>query len=425
MENSSGREVLCGVEVEVFDLIAEVVTSEEWSKLLRAPLERAAGQGNRGLAQKLLRAGAERGDALNAAVRGGHGEIVNDLLDEGASVNDTYFSSYTPLHFAALEGRTEMVQLLLLKGAHINGIFGPCTPLFLAVSEGHVDAALALLAAGANVHVRHGCDSDSPVIVEAAEKGNVDILRAVIEHGADVNATTGKYWMRTPLHEAASQNNAEAIDVLVKAGANIEACARHDRTPLHYAVLNFSADAALALLKHGADVDPLDTRGRTPLSWAANKAGSRRASEMVDLLLRSGADETITNKDGETAADIIGALFDDEEGDPLVEDVERVRRLLANAPTDRAWRRRGYLVMCRALPDRMRQVQESRSGQVTVARRTRRDAKLGRSEGCDDNRTEGCGAVVGYNIGGDWVDVVSSLLGLQEEEIFRTIVGYL
>lgn len=30
------------------------------------------------------------------------------------------------------------------------------------------------------------------------------------------------------------------------------------------------------------------------------------------------------------------------------EDVERVRQLLANAPADRAWRRRGFLVLCRA-----------------------------------------------------------------------------
>ena len=152
-------------------------------------------------------------------------------------------------------------------------------------------------------------------------------------------------------------------------------------------------------MKHGADINARDDEDQTALFDVASLTGGQGAAEMVDLLLRSGADETITGKEGQTPADVVGQWFKEcADEDPLVEEIERVRRLLANAPADRAWRRRGYLVMCRALPDRMRQVQESRSGQVTVARRTRRDAKLGRSEGCDDNRTEGCGAVVGYNL---------------------------
>lgn len=34
-----------------------------------------------------------------------------------------------------------------------------------------------------------------------------------------------------------------------------------------------------------------------------------------------------------------------------------VGKLLANAPADKAWRRRGYLVLCRAHPDRLQQNQ--------------------------------------------------------------------
>ncbi len=33
---------------------------------------------------------------------------------------------------------------------------------------------------------------------------------------------------------------------------------------------------------------------------------------------------------------------------------QRVRNLLARAPADRAWRRRGLMVLCRAHPDRLR-----------------------------------------------------------------------
>lgn len=38
----------------------------------------------------------------------------------------------------------------------------------------------------------------------------------------------------------------------------------------------------------------------------------------------------------------------------MAEGVDRVRQLLANAPADRAWRRWGYLVLCRARPDVLR-----------------------------------------------------------------------
>lgn len=41
----------------------------------------------------------------------------------------------------------------------------------------------------------------------------------------------------------------------------------------------------------------------------------------------------------------------------LAEDAERVRVLLANTPADRTWRRRGYLVLFRAHPDRVQQDQ--------------------------------------------------------------------
>ena len=48
----------------------------------RAPQPR---ERERGLTRKLTGAGAQVGDALHEAVRGGRGEVVNDLLESGAS----------------------------------------------------------------------------------------------------------------------------------------------------------------------------------------------------------------------------------------------------------------------------------------------------------------------------------------------------
>lgn len=93
------------------------MTSTQWAELLKALLECAAARGNKGLTQKLVEAGADIENALHAAVRGGHGEIVNYLLENGAPVtNNGIMNDGTPLHIAAMHGETEIVQLLLLKG---------------------------------------------------------------------------------------------------------------------------------------------------------------------------------------------------------------------------------------------------------------------------------------------------------------------
>ena len=47
-------EALRGVERQTLELIADVLTLEEWGKLLAAPLGRAVARGNRDLAQKRM-----------------------------------------------------------------------------------------------------------------------------------------------------------------------------------------------------------------------------------------------------------------------------------------------------------------------------------------------------------------------------------
>lgn len=411
---------LRGVKEETFNLLSEALTTDGWAELLMAPLERAAAKGKRGLVQQLVAAGAEVGMALHEAVRADHQGIAKDLLDGGASTAAKDADGNTPLHLAASGGRSGMVQLLMLNGSDKDAMDRyECTPLYLAVHRGHMAAAVALLVAGADTRLSpvHGS-----VVHIAAYKGHVGILRALIEHGADVEAADFPR-KETALHDAAKQNKIEAVDVLLAAGANIEARNHKGWTPLHGAAIYASRDTVVSLLKHGADVNAKDDHGETPLYWAAGIAGAEGSAEVVDVLLRSGADETVLNDEGESPADVVGTDFLRENtlGD---EDLDRVCELLANAPTDRAWRRRGYLVMCRAYPDRMQQIQRSSSAPAGVARRTRSGAKLGRTEASAFTGTAGSStAATKPSVG--WVDVVATVLGMQEEGIFRAIIGFL
>lgn len=72
---------------------------------------------------------------------------------------------------------------------------------------------------------------------------------------------------------------------------------------------------------------------------------------MVDLLLRWGADETIITRQGKTPRELVNTrrIHMKVPGDD-----ECVLSLLARAPANRAWRRRGLLVLCRAYPDRVK-----------------------------------------------------------------------
>src|SRR6478735_6402708 len=81
--------------------------------------------------------------ALMAAALGGHVEAAKVLIANGAEING---SGWTPLHYAAFQGRPAMVRFLLEAGANKNAIApNEYTPLMLAVRNGHEEAAKVLL----------------------------------------------------------------------------------------------------------------------------------------------------------------------------------------------------------------------------------------------------------------------------------------
>lgn len=102
-----------------------------------------------------------------------------------------------------------------------------------------------------------------------------------------------------------------------------------------------------------------------------------------------------------------------------------MHKLLANTPADRAWRRRGYLTMCRAHPDRL-QRREIDHPDVGMAPRTRSRSKLATAGASSRGGGGGEGTVEEGAVCGSWAVVVARVLRLDEEGgLFRTIVGYL
>ena len=57
---------------------------------------------------------------LHWAAVGGHKDVVELLLAHGAEVNARYSDGYTPLHYAAANGHKDVVELLLANEADVN-----------------------------------------------------------------------------------------------------------------------------------------------------------------------------------------------------------------------------------------------------------------------------------------------------------------
>ena len=360
------------------------------------------------------------GTPLHCAVICDNIEAVDTLVGAGADITVADINGSTPLHAAVAYASVDLVRYILARtGPNIDAVNGAgFSPLLMAARRGYsdkstADVVQALLDAGCTgINSRDPKSGRSP-LEYAAVAGHVGTLTAMIEHGADVTAVETRTPGLSVLHYASLSGNPRAIDVLVEAGANPEATDHRGMNCLHTATICRSADVVRAILQHGVDVDSLTNKGMSPLFLASGGAGEDNspAAGVVDLLLRWGADETAAPR-GATALQCAG-IGVDEEG-ALRDDVERVRVLLENAPRDRAWRRRGFFVMCRAYPGRVRMEREGGQAHGEVSPRSRSRARL-----AGTNQDDAVGAGID-----DW-DVVADRLLWLDDGVFRTIIEYL
>ncbi|CAM9875521.1 unnamed protein product, partial [Ectocarpus fasciculatus] len=332
--------------------------------------------GNRDLVDKLLGAGANGGAGwrgchgktlLHAAAEGGNVQVMTRLLstageDIKAKAPDT---GQTPLDLAVVGGKEAAAEALIMAGADVNVLDAANGgPLHLAIRGGHVRITKDLLLSGANP-TQAGSNGDFPIHL-AARHGLDEVVLALVQKGVDLNRVNTRGY--SPLSLALKgdhENNAAAIPALFEAGADIEGRYGPGLTPLHFAAICGSYAAMLTLLQLGANVNSKNDRGQTPLYTAC--FGGRH--DAADLLLRWGADETAVDAEGETIASMV-IRRTAETFEAHRPRLQRIFELLARAPQDRAWRRRGFLVLCRAHPDRVRLAVETPAAAAAAAEAT-------------------------------------------------------
>ena len=272
------------------------------------PLHVATQYGNKILASKLIEIMGGRAHTrdsngttpLHIAARQGHSDLVAELLflenkglrqrikkflkaqeagNSASSANNADLVDVknnfglTPLHYAALGGHEEVARLLLQQGAEINTFNAQgLTPLFLASRDGH--------------------------------EGIVELLSSQEE----ANLESGDSLAHTPLCIAVANGHLRIFARLLRRGANPHAKDKNGMIPLHIAAKRGNTDAVKSLLKTlgggRGDINELDNAGNTPLLYAA----ATGKKELVEALVRAGADLKARNRKGETSLSVAKKL---------------------------------------------------------------------------------------------------------------------
>uniref|UniRef100_A0A8C1MKE6 Ankyrin repeat domain 52 n=1 Tax=Cyprinus carpio TaxID=7962 RepID=A0A8C1MKE6_CYPCA len=196
---------------------------------------------------------------LHVAAIHGHFTRSQILLQNGAEVECVDKYGYTPLHSAAKHGHELLITTLLNNGADVaRRGINGMTPLHLAVFYGFSDCCQKLLSSDICHPSKNVCLSNKHLLLA----------------GFDINTVDSQG--RTCLHVAASGGNVECLKLLLNSGAALNKKDNFGRSPLHYTSVNGSYLCTVALVKAGADVNELDVNGCSPLHYAAAAQTSHR-----------------------------------------------------------------------------------------------------------------------------------------------------
>lgn len=124
---------------------------------------------------------------LHYAARGGHLDIVRQLIELGVSPLAKNLFNETPLFYAAEEGHSEIAELLTEFGGLDNKDKFGDSALHFAAREGH-EAVCVVLLRKARWIVNIANDNNQTALSYALEQGHLDVAKAIERYGGRVNA---------------------------------------------------------------------------------------------------------------------------------------------------------------------------------------------------------------------------------------------
>ncbi|XP_054464538.1 ankyrin repeat and SAM domain-containing protein 1A-like isoform X7 [Anoplopoma fimbria] len=236
---------------------------------------------------------------------GGHGgssHPLSSLLSiwRGPNVNCVDSTGYSPLHHAALNGHSEVVETLLRNEALTNIADNKgCYPLHLAAWKGDEHIVKLLIHQGPS-HPRlneQNNDNETPLHC-AAQYGHTQVVRLLLEELTDPTMRNNKF--ETPLDLAALYGRLEVVKLLLSAHPNLLSCNTKKHTPLHLASRNGHLSVVEVLLDAGMDINYETEKGS-----ALHEAALYGKTDVVQRLLGAGIGVNISDQKGLTALDTV------------------------------------------------------------------------------------------------------------------------
>jgi len=161
-------------------------------------------------------------------------ELPSEMNEEDDDLNDEDENGNSPLIFAVLNGKLDMVRTLVDQGSFVNHQnHNGETSLYWASSLGHEQIVDLLIENGSNLNVCN-LDGVSPTHVAAAN-GHCNILARLIRNGAYVNSQDDV--KDSVLHFAVREGRKEVVEFLVQVcKAKVDIKNEDQETPLDLAL---------------------------------------------------------------------------------------------------------------------------------------------------------------------------------------------
>lgn len=266
----------------------------------------ASGAGKDACVKSLLAAGSDLNMLVEAKPEGNFGEVAALLVENGAVPNDAYFDEegveHNLLHDSIIVENHEFSKLLIENGATLD----------------HVDSSGVI------------------ILLQAAHRGMTEIVSLVLEYDKSktVDIEAPNVDGISALIAAASEGHSVIVKSLLAAKANVNTVDKDSTTALMAAAVRGHKEIIADLLTAGAEINSQNVDGHSAIMFAYNgymqvqtlwvkyqsyledsneaddEANSKFIQDalanhtaVVDILTKNGADLTLKDKEGHTAAD--------------------------------------------------------------------------------------------------------------------------
>ncbi|XP_060576349.1 transient receptor potential cation channel subfamily A member 1-like [Ruditapes philippinarum] len=280
----------------------------------KTPLHHAARKGHLGMVEMLLFTEGctidcrdeDRLTPLHEACQLKQSHVAKYLIDHGADTDARDISDSTPLLFAAAEGLTDIIHVILDKDifsdkaqkwkgnagkdAMMNHVDNEGTSaLHLAVQNYQMEVIDLLIENGAEINMQN--NTNYTPLHMAVIGGQINIVNQLLDKGADIEARDGDHM--TPVHRCAMYGKKDVLEVLLQKGANCNARTSEQMTPLLVASWKGHAAVVEYLLLHKAKVTATDSCMRTALHWTVDQGHYN----ILQLLMKNGGEELLSAMD--------------------------------------------------------------------------------------------------------------------------------